>query len=333
MVVPAPPPVRRRRVRLLARRSTCPRRLPSDRVHVIPPSIDPFSPKNRALDPPTSTESSVASASIRRRRGPGASSSTATDRRVVERPARSSATVRSILALPLVVQVSRWDHLKDMHGVMMGFADGVVGTGRRQPRARRTERRRASPTIPKARRSRRNASTAGSRCPLEAQARIRLVSLPMDDVDENALDGQRAAAVQHGRRAEEPRRGIRPHRRRSDVEGEAGRRLTRSAASSTRSRRGRACCSTIPATSTPSAHGRQSAARSSPTRSRGSAPTRVAHVVDHFVGDRHLLRYATLLDGAARRQPDCGSIGVMVPSASSMTWPTSRHRSSRHRSA
>jgi trehalose synthase len=97
----------------------------------------------------------------------------------------------------LVVQVSRWDTLKDMRGVMAGFASRVVG---------RVDAHLALV----------GPSTEGvaddpeevevfEACvadwhalPVEARRRIRLVSLPMDDLEENAAMVnaiQRSAAV------------------------------------------------------------------------------------------------------------------------------------------
>src|SRR5262249_43188477 len=95
---------------VFSRAQYAPRGLPAAHIHVIPPSIDPFSPKNEKLD------------------------SDQLDR-IIEQVGlftyhgRASMTGDGPLdpRLPLVLQVSRWDHLKDMYGVMKGFADGVVG--------------------------------------------------------------------------------------------------------------------------------------------------------------------------------------------------------------
>ena len=101
------------------------------RLHVIPPSIDPFSAKNQPLadeevlgilqyvgllggraDPPTVRFA-------RRDGSPGR-----IDRRVdilqTGPPPPPSA--------PLVVQASRWDRIKDMAGVLRGFADHLGGS-------------------------------------------------------------------------------------------------------------------------------------------------------------------------------------------------------------
>ena len=104
-----------------------------DRVVVIPPSIDPFSAKNRELDPTTGRcASSRRWAGRRRSRPEGPVSFERRDGSV----GRPSGTTRGLIAdgsppprdARLIVQVSRWDRLKDMAGVLTGFvrmaADG-----------------------------------------------------------------------------------------------------------------------------------------------------------------------------------------------------------------
>jgi len=162
--------------------------LPSDRVQIIPPSIDPFSPKNRSLDPVDVDRivrrvglyaGDVEGPAARFVRGDGADG-------LVER--RGSIVGDGPLdpGVPLVVQVSRWDHLKDMHGVMMGFADRVVG---------RVDANLAlvGPSVagvaddPEGAMVLEECIEAWHRLPQDAQAHIRLVSLPMEDIEENAL--------------------------------------------------------------------------------------------------------------------------------------------------
>jgi trehalose synthase len=100
------------------------------RVHVIPPSIDPFSPKNEPIDPAAVhailgyvgliEDSTVRSAATFTRHdgSPGRVNRHA-DILQTGPPPPSDA--------PLVLQVSRWDRLKDMAGVMTGFAESVGG--------------------------------------------------------------------------------------------------------------------------------------------------------------------------------------------------------------
>ena len=88
-------------------------------VFVIPPSIDPYSDKNRKL-PPTEMRRALRAmglvASDRLHRG----AAPKPDARYFREQPPFSASDR------LVVQVSRWDHLKDMQGVMTGFAEGAT---------------------------------------------------------------------------------------------------------------------------------------------------------------------------------------------------------------
>jgi trehalose synthase len=103
--------------------------LDPSRLHVIAPSIDPFSAKNEDLDPARCRAilqyvglvgdggHEAPPATFRHRDGsPGR-----VDRQVDILQTGPPPPVEA----PLVVQVSRWDRLKDMHGVMMAFADHV----------------------------------------------------------------------------------------------------------------------------------------------------------------------------------------------------------------
>ena len=97
--------------------------LPEDRITVIPPSIEAFSPKNQELDP--DTVRAILSAT-------GLSPDGATTDPAYERPDGATAQVERATELfgtgappsdaQLVVQVSRWDALKDPIGVIEGFA-------------------------------------------------------------------------------------------------------------------------------------------------------------------------------------------------------------------
>ena len=116
---------------VFSRREYVPAWVPDERVWIIPPSIDPFSPKNQDLDggtvrailtrigvldgaAPTGRTSFV--------RGDGGGGE-------ATRPAEITGDGRPAPADPLVVQVSRRDRLKDMSGVMAGFADYVAPSG------------------------------------------------------------------------------------------------------------------------------------------------------------------------------------------------------------
>jgi trehalose synthase len=117
---------------VFSRRIFAPRWAEAQQVFVIPPSIDPFAPKNQAMGsdeveavlrhvgliggdgPPPRTEFARADGSRGR-------VSRYTDALQTGPPPPPNA--------PLVVQVSRWDRMKDMAGVMTSFAQHVsVGT-------------------------------------------------------------------------------------------------------------------------------------------------------------------------------------------------------------
>jgi trehalose synthase len=93
---------------VFSRRSYAPPWVPADRLSVIAPSIDPLSAKNRPIAPHDCVRI-LTRAGLLSAGGPPV-----------------SATVLGAPAPPagarLVVQVSRWDRLKDMAGVMLGFS-------------------------------------------------------------------------------------------------------------------------------------------------------------------------------------------------------------------
>jgi len=164
--------------------------LPKDRVAVIPPSIDPFSPKNEDLSPDEVRRILVGIGAI-------AGGHDANGRRgeFIRRDGSVGHVVRRATiapegepldpAVPLVVQVSRWDHLKDMAGVMAGFASQVVG---------RVDASLAlvGPSVagvsddPEGAEVLAECVAAWEALGSEARRRVRLISLPMHDVDENA---------------------------------------------------------------------------------------------------------------------------------------------------
>ncbi|MGO8871103.1 MAG: glycosyltransferase [Acidimicrobiales bacterium] len=159
------------------------------RTWVIPPSIDPLSPKNQYL-------SAVDAARVLRSIGlmpPAGSGPPVAFTRHDGRPGRVEHEA-SILSDgptpvapgdPLVVQVSRWDRLKDMSGVMEGFASRVVG---------RTPAHLAlvGPAVtgvaddPEGAEVYAECAARWRALPVGARRWISLVTLPMDDVDENA---------------------------------------------------------------------------------------------------------------------------------------------------
>lgn len=114
---------------IFSRESYAPGWVAPEKLHVITPSVDPFSPKNAALSEP-----GVRAALVRAGLVEGALETGALG---FARRDGSRGTVRSHQGLVLdgpplpadarlVVQVSRWDRLKDMAGVLTGFAEHLT---------------------------------------------------------------------------------------------------------------------------------------------------------------------------------------------------------------
>jgi trehalose synthase len=101
---------------VFSRGAFAPRFLDPGRVSIIAPSIDPLSPKNEDLSP-DDVASLLASSGLLA--GPPATGRVARAAEVVREGPQPAADV------PLVVQVSRWDRLKDMRGVLHGFVRHV----------------------------------------------------------------------------------------------------------------------------------------------------------------------------------------------------------------
>jgi trehalose synthase len=162
--------------------------LEQERIVVIPPSIDPFAPKNVDLDPETvlavlhssgvlaAPAESRPAVFVRQDGSPGR----------VERRARLIEAERLRADTPVVLQVSRWDALKDPLGVITGFAEHVPpGTGAHLVYAGPAVE--AVADDPEGQRMLREATALFARLPEDARARIHLATLPMADPEENAI--------------------------------------------------------------------------------------------------------------------------------------------------
>ncbi len=174
---------------VFSRRQYAPAWMPENRLWVVPPSLDPYSAKNVDLSLPdvltalrvaglVDTPPDGGSLEFVRRSGKSgavrARDSLVIDAPPVPREAR------------LVLQVSRWDRLKDMAGVMTGFTDhlddlppdvhlmlagpDVLGV---------TDDPEGAEVLAECRAQR-------DALPTEARRRVHLTALPMDDNDENA---------------------------------------------------------------------------------------------------------------------------------------------------
>ena len=144
-------------------------------VFIIAPSIDPFSAKNRPMDA-ARLDRLLTKAGLFEDHGNS-------DRSAESAFAGSGPVSRDDR---LVVQVSRWDHLKDMAGVLKGFAAGVAG-----PKDLRLvlvgPDASAVADDPEAARVFDECVTLWENLPQRVRSTIRIMELPMDDLEQNAL--------------------------------------------------------------------------------------------------------------------------------------------------
>jgi len=172
---------------VFSRRQYAPPWISADKAWIIPPSIDPFSPKNQPLDPDTVR-------AILARLGVLDGAAPAVPARFVRRTGEEDVVARSAVVISeglpgpgdaVLLQISRWDRLKDMAGVMRGFADHVAPAGEGYLML-------AGPSVKDVSDDPEGAAVYGE-CLLQwqdlspaARARTLLVTLPLDDIDENA---------------------------------------------------------------------------------------------------------------------------------------------------
>jgi trehalose synthase len=161
----------------------------SVRTEVIQPSIDAFSPKNQHLG--DETVRAILS-HVGLVVGDGAAAEFRTFTRQDGSPGRVDRMCEVLSTgpppgfdAPLVVQVSRWDRLKDPHGVMLGFAEHM---------ADRTDAHLilAGPTVhsvvddPEGAEVLDEVESVWRQLPHARRGRVHLACLPMADIDENA---------------------------------------------------------------------------------------------------------------------------------------------------
>jgi trehalose synthase len=160
--------------------------LQENKMHIIPPSIDAFAPKNQEMDRATVDAILAATELIQ---GDGSGNPT------FERVDGSEGTVSrktQLFDLPplragarVVTQVSRWDRLKDPLGVMRGFAEHV-------PPSSEAHLILAGPSVeavaddPEGAEVLAETHSAWQQLPTATRERIHLVCLPMEDGAENA---------------------------------------------------------------------------------------------------------------------------------------------------
>jgi trehalose synthase len=172
---------------VFSRQGYVPAWIPAGQTWIIPPSIDPFSPKNQQFEDET-VRAILVTLGVLDGAAPAVPATFVRRDGDVGTVSRSAVIVgegRPGSGDPVLVQVSRWDRLKDMAGVMRGFADHVVPDGDGYLML-------VGPSVKDVSDDPEGAAVYGE-CLLQwhdlslaARARIMLVTLPLDDIDENA---------------------------------------------------------------------------------------------------------------------------------------------------
>ena len=172
---------------VFSRREYVPSWMPQEKVWIIPPSIDPSSPKNQDLSAGTVRDILTTIGVLDGAAPDTPASFTRRDGNVgvVTRPAAIAGEARPGPGDPVVVQISRWDRLKDMPGVMRAFTEYVAPGGQAYLLL-------AGPAVTEVADDPEGAAVYAE-ClllwhdlPPAVRARTLLVNLPLDDIDENA---------------------------------------------------------------------------------------------------------------------------------------------------
>ncbi len=155
------------------------------KVTIVPPSIDPFSPKNQELAPEAvAAILDVAGVGPDGRAGPSVFKRSDDTPGRVDRPGEMIQESPVPAGAPLVSQVSRWDTLKDPIGLIDCFTEHVL-----DPAAHLLL---AGPDVKAVADDPEGAAVLGeviarrAGLDLEARSRIHLAMLPLDDIEENA---------------------------------------------------------------------------------------------------------------------------------------------------
>jgi trehalose synthase len=174
---------------IFSRHEYAPGWVPHDRIRIIPPSLDPFTAKNAPIQPADVAatlhaaglvETQPADGSLRFNRRDGSPGLVRQHRDLL----REGGTIPG--SAQLVLQVSRWDRLKDMPGVLIGFVSRLADL---PPTAHLLL---AGPDVdgvtddPEGAAVLSECLAAWRDLPEPARDRVHLACLPMDDLDENA---------------------------------------------------------------------------------------------------------------------------------------------------
>jgi trehalose synthase len=172
---------------VFSRQAYVPAWMAADRTWIIPPAIDPLSAKNQALDDDV-VLAILGRAGILNHEDGRATFVDADEQR--HEVTLSASVVREGGPLdpnvPLVVQVSRWDRLKDMPGVLNAFIEGDVG------KATGGHLLLVGPDVsgvtddPEGQAVLDQCKAMWTELPTDARSTASLVSLPMSDLEQNA---------------------------------------------------------------------------------------------------------------------------------------------------
>jgi trehalose synthase len=154
------------------------------RAWTMAPSIDPFSPKNQELDA-GAVEAILGAIGLGARSALTAPTFTRADGTPgrVERSAEVIQEEPLPFDVPVVVQVSRWDRLKDHRGLLTCFERHLGDQGPRLLLAGPSTN--AIADDPEGAAVWADVRSAWRQLPNRIRRRVHLVSLPMDDLDEN----------------------------------------------------------------------------------------------------------------------------------------------------
>ena len=164
----------------------------ADKIHIIPPSIDIFTPKNKELTHTNSLNILAHCGILRAPKEPSISAA-----QVHDTPNKMPAALKRYAdvlhcgPLPgaedqIITQISRWDRLKDMVGVLRCFEDVISEDSSCYLIL-------AGPTVhgvaddPEASLAFNECLDCWRNLPHFKRSRVQLVCLPMTDIDENAL--------------------------------------------------------------------------------------------------------------------------------------------------
>ena len=162
--------------------------LETDRIEIIPPSIDAFAPKNQEMDPDNVRAIVAATGLVS-----GDAHGSPTFLRWDETEGTVACLTEMFEGGPpppsearLVVQVSRWDRLKDPVGVIQGFAEHVA------PALEEVHLIVAGPAVaavsddPEGQEVLNECRDAWQELAPEVREKVHLACLPMEDAEENA---------------------------------------------------------------------------------------------------------------------------------------------------